>query len=624
MEMSGMEGGLGGMDMSSEGPFRPTNHKIALGVWYGIAGIVSVLTLTRIIRIFESRHRQRLHQKDPHCIPSRPRGFLTQAFATAIAILREISYSQPIYFTGRFSKYLSPLPLGRWLILAFYWVVLLCSLWSNTILSPSSSMYGYKWEIVAFRAGWVSVTQIPFIYLLSCKFNPISILTGISYERFNWLHRWAARTMFLTIIVHWCFFFREWSLADFVKLEIQMMPMVKYGFGAWAVTGWMVLSGFGFFRSLSYEVFVAQHICAAATLLWLLNMHIPSYAKYNVYMAIGFVSLDWSARVVWGISRNTHFFTRTRVLGYEARLEPLPGDMVKLTIENVDFLWVAGQHAYISVPRVRTFELHPFTIANAAHTGRDGQSKQLMMLIKAHSGFSRRLHKAATDSASNSRTYIAFLSGPWGNPPDLIHYETVILVACSSGATFVVPLLQDLVMKRACARKVVLHWIIRCEEHFGWFERDLVTLGKAAHDSHLSLQMFVHVTQYRINVTQERDSEKEAVKTFFAVDSNLDSSSSSSVAPSENEGTPLTPAEASNSQSHGPSLSLRYGGRPSIESVIRPAVEAAKGETAVVVCGGLAITAQTRTFVATLSDERAVHKGSGAQGIFVFTETYGW
>ena len=53
-------------------------------------------------------------------------------------------------------------------------------------------------------------------------------------------------------------------------------------------------------------------------------------------------------------------------------------------------------------------------------------------------------------------------------------------------------------------------------------------------------------------------------------------------------------------------------------------VEAAVGETAVVICGGLAITAQARTFVAALSDERAVHKGTGAQGIYLFTETYGW
>ena len=234
--------------MSTEGPFRPTNIRIAHGYWYGIAACIGLLATARIFRYLESIQRQKLNKKDPSVVPSRPQGHFSQACATATASLREIAYPQPIYFTGRISKYFSPLPLGRWLILLFYWTVLLCFLWTGTILSPSSPEYAYKWEIVGFRSAWVSVTQVPFIYLLSCKFNPISILTGISYERFNWLHRWAARTLFLTVIVHWSFFFREWYLANFVKLEIQMMPMVKYGFGAWSVVGWMVLSGFGFFK----------------------------------------------------------------------------------------------------------------------------------------------------------------------------------------------------------------------------------------------------------------------------------------------------------------------------------------------------------------------------------------
>lgn len=69
---------------------------------------------------------------------------------------------------------------------------------------------------------------------------------------------------------------------------------------------------------------------------------------------------------------------------------------------------------------------------------------------------------------------------------------------------------------------------------------------------------------------------------------------------------------------------MRHGARPALDSIIRRPVEEALGETAVVVCGGLSITADARTYVANLSDERAVHKGTGAQGIYLFTETYGW
>lgn len=328
------------MGSASEGGFRTANERLSHAYWYAIAGSVGLLTLIRVLRMWESMRRRAIQQREPNLIASRPRGRLAQAYATATATVREIAYPQPVYFTGRISKYFSPLPAGRWVILASYWTVLLCFLWSDTILGPSDPKYAYKWEKVGFRAAWVSIAQIPFIYLLSCKFNPISLLTGISYERFNWLHRWAARTIFLTVIVHWSYFIREWDIANFVKFEMEMMPMVKYGFGAWAVIAWMTLTGFGFVRAQRYEIFVAQHICAAATLLWLLWVHVPSYASYYIWMSVGFVAFDWGCRIVWALLRNSHALSSFRLKkpGYSVRLECLAGDMIRLVIDDVDFL----------------------------------------------------------------------------------------------------------------------------------------------------------------------------------------------------------------------------------------------------------------------------------------------
>ena len=64
--------------------------------------------------------------------------------------------------------------------------------------------------------------------------------------------------------------------------------------------------------------------------------------------------------------------------------------------------------------------------------------------------------------------------------------------------------------------------------------------------------------------------------------------------------------------------------RPNIEDWIRNAVEATGGETMVAVCGGKSLVACVRTTAATLSDERGVHKGTGAQGISVWSEHYGF
>lgn len=532
---------MDGMDMDM---FVTENQYRAKILWYLIAAWVGLLT---ILRFFG---------------PS-SKGYM----ATATAIYREFAYPQPIWFTGRFSKYFTPPPIGRIALLACYWIVILVLLWSDVLMEPTDPMYPYKWEKVGFRAAWISVTQIPFIFLLSCKFNPISLLTGISYERFNWLHRWVSRTVFITTIVHWSYFFTEWTLADFVQWEFKTMPMIKYGFGAFAVLGWTLLSGS--FRSVSYEIFVLQHIAAAAVLLWLLCIHVPSYAMYNIWLSVGFVAFDWSFRLLLALVRNIHFGKP----GYLARLENV-GDLTRLTAD-VGFTWKPGQHIYLSIPAVRPFELHPFTIAD---------SSKLTLLIQARSGFTKSLREGQ---------HRVFLHGPFGMPPTITQ-ETVVLIACSTGVSFTLPILQDL-LKRG-TRRIFFHWIVRKQEHLTWVS-DALDVANVATRNGVALSICTHTT----DLTQ------------------ASISSASSLSTDKDEKTLMQVSSVAS----GSSTSQSYG-RPQLDSMIRPAVESALGETAIIACGGLAFTAELRTYVALLSDERAVHKGTGAQGIFLFTETYGW
>ncbi|KAL1849542.1 ferric-chelate reductase Frp1 [Paecilomyces lecythidis] len=65
-------------------------------------------------------------------------------------------------------------------------------------------------------------------------------------------------------------------------------------------------------------------------------------------------------------------------------------------------------------------------------------------------------------------------------------------------------------------------------------------------------------------------------------------------------------------------------GRPNPQNIIRKALEQAEGESAVVVCGPPGLADDVRRSVVYLSDERAVHKGTGAQGIYLHVEAFGW
>lgn len=510
-----------------------------------------------------------------------------------------------------------------------YWSLILLALWQDVILTPDSPLYAYKWEKVAFRAAWVSITQLPMVYCLSCKHNIISWITGISYERLNWMHRWSAITLFFTIIVHWSYFFREWTLGDIVSMEISMMPMVRYGFAAWAVLGWLVITSFGFFRQLAYEFFVVQHIFAAFILLWLVHVHVPSYARYNIWMAVSFVVLDRGLRLILFMWRNNRRWRS----GYDTSLEILPGRAVEMIIRNVAFQWKAGQHVYIWVPSVGFFENHPFTIANSVNSAQTRGLNDMKLVIKACAGFSNRLYEkcASSERISDACKARVFLSGPWGKPPDLTPFDSVVLIASGSGAAFTTPLLESLASYPGFVRRIDFHWITPCVAELKWFEDQLISVLEMSENGHLYIQINLFVSrssnQFDMstspNDTNEKHDTLDAAKpsSSSATQSSHNSLTESSSITHETA-LPQTPPTLPLTSHANASIIFRK--HPSPDSLIRPALELAKGETAVVICGNSSLVADVRTYVSRISDERAVHKGTGAQGIFLFTEKFDW
>lgn len=635
--MSGMSG-MGGMDMSSDGMFKGTNMHIARVYWYLAAAIVALLGLRRVFEKLRTRVARATYTRTPYTIPSRPQNIVTHTYDTIIAICREIAYPQMWWLNGPISRYFNPPALGRCLFLLIYWVVILTMLWSNTILSSSSSMYAYKWEIVGFRAAWVSVTQLPLIYLLGGKMNLVSMITGISYERLNWLHRWVARTLFLTVIVHWSFFFREWWIADFVQLEIEMMPVVKYGFGSWAVLGWMVITGFGYFRQLSYEVYVFQHIVSFTVLLWLVYSHVPAYATYNVWLSIAFIAIDRGSRTLLLILRNTHLRRSNDgsrplyVFGYCANLKATADGYILMTVRNVGFSWKAGQHIFISIPLCGILQSHPFTISNLPN-----ESREVKFVVKARSGFTQKLLRYA--NVHHGRDVRAFVTPAYGSPPlDIVERsDSLILMATSTGASFIVPILQHAVRHANSIHRIRFNWVVRDVSQLEWFSEDIVTAAEraSANGVDVSIQAFITTRDVKVNHVDNASSSISSTLDIIEVENmNTDKEHSLFITKQKSIMTSEKNVKMIRVNPHhrvSPLSSQVYfdiriiAGRPmSLDDLIRPTVEESDGETAIIACGSVSFMAELRNYTAVLSDERAVHKGTGAQGIYLFTETYGW
>ena len=559
-----------------------------------------------------------------------------QVYATVTAIAREISYPQ-FHLKGWLSV-LNPPPLGRVLIVVSYWAVIAYLMTSNAIIDDA-----YYWERIGFRNAWISVTQVPLVYLLASKSSIIGYIIGSSHERLNWLHRWVSRTLLVTVTVHGFFFWAEWVRADFVTLELAMMPVVKYGLGAWAVLVWTFFTSLAPLRRVAYEFFVLQHIVSGAVFLWLLYVHVPSYAQYNIWLAIGAFTFDRLLRFSLLLYRNFRFNNRkcngTRRVGHQVELTAACGEITVVTVKDVHFPWKPGQHLYLWIPFLGPLESHPFTIASPHKTPDQCHCNEIQFAIRAQSGFSRRIHRYATKTqGKSSNSLTGFITGPYGTPLVWEAYESLILISASTGASFTLPILESILSCQTtiCTQRICFLLVVRNRSHVDFYVQRLSAAISRAETLGIELNVEIAITggtnslqisEHEIadheelsEVEKEKMEESEIitpVDSRSTSGSNLSSlyktllASNSGCDNGETESSPTPPRHIVYSYS-----------RPDIKAFIRRPVEATGGETSVAVCGGKSLVATIRNAVASLSDERAVHKGTGAQGIHLHVEEY--
>ncbi|KAI5863303.1 ferric reductase like transmembrane component-domain-containing protein [Durotheca rogersii] len=631
MDMDGMGGmgGMGEMSMSPKG-VSATNMSLARGFWYFVVAAVALLLIVRLVNLVQTWSRLRRIRTSSVQFPTKPTRWFAQLWATSTAVCREVSYPQ-LYIPIRGLSWMTPPPMGRILVLLVYWAVIVYMMVKDAIVSGAD-----HYERIGYRNAWVSVTQVPLLYLLASRTNVIAFITGTSYERLNWLHRWVARTLFVTATVHGFHFYASWLLWDGVEIEMEMMPMVKYGFGAWGILLWMTVTSFKPFRSMAYELFVIQHILAAVAFLCVIYTHVPRNAKYNVWFAIAALCFDRACRLALLFWQNVKLrlgdsgCKGVQRIGHQTQLSAMGDSMTVLTIKDVHFKWKTGQHLYLWLPRVGPFEVHPYTIASSHQMPDTCICNSIQLVVRSHSGFSKRLNTFVRkqEELGRRQTLRAFVLGPYGNPPQWTAFETLVLIAASTGASFTVPILESVLdpHSASCIKRVDFLLAARQGEEIAFYhERLHEAIGRA---KSAGIELIVRIavtgngqldTMTDISGTSSRGSgisrEKAGIEEEIK--------SSESVGGIGGAVQPLMSASRQPLSPIGSDSHIHHSAaRPDIARFIRIAVEATGGETGVAVCGGQSLVAEVRTCVAKLSDERAVHKGTGAQGIYLHVEEY--
>lgn len=241
-------------------------------------------------------------------------------------------------------------------------------------------------------------------------------MTAWSYERLNVLHQVAGYSTVIHVILHtscYCSYFVNAGRSSRL-LHIEEIFGMAAGvcFFSLAFSGMVI-------RNWWYELFYYLHISFWIIGIVMVGLHQPEFSKKIIYVTC-------VCGGIWVIDR---LIRMARLAIYsvsnEVTIQPLPNGATRVTLKKPPIGAVSGKHCFLWIPRVRSCETHPFTIA---------AMDPLEFVITSYDGFTRDLHQYALRHPGVSLK--ASVDGPYGTFPDAIDCDRMVLVSGGSGASF--------------------------------------------------------------------------------------------------------------------------------------------------------------------------------------------
>lgn len=489
------------------------------------------------------------------------------------------------------------------------------------------------------RIGVMAYAIIPFSVMLATRESLLSLITGVPYQNFMFIHRWMGYIIYVQSALHTI----GWTLVE-AKLY-QPQPKVwntwiAQAYAIWGVVAMVLVTlilGFSLppvIRWTGYEVFRKMHYIMAMLFIGACYGH---WKNLGVFMI--------AALIVWFVDR---FFrlARTFVMHYDflpestsamhfqaanAKLTHFP-DAVNGDVVRMDFLhnhtpWQVGQHFYLCFPESSMWQSHPFTPLSLPGLAKGGQ--QHSYVFRAKGGETKKIAdiamkkiSAALASASDEKTASTsvrqqltadaimptakvILTGPYGadhvKELDRSPGLNVLFIAGGTGITFVLPVLFHLMTaptpRGSSNRKLELIWAVRQHDDLAWVQPELDTLRAASQRMGLVIRVFV-TRESDIEATTPAVSEEKLPEMGIQPASCCDDTSSNT---------------SSSIQKHGQRrhfVEEALNARPSVPSLIASFVErTVSGPTMVYTSGPPSMITDVRRSVAAQNSARKVFAG---------------
>lgn len=386
----------------------------------------------------------------------------------------------------------------------------------------------------ADRVGAMAYALTPLTVLLSTRESLLSLITGLPYHHFNFLHRWTGRIIFLQSFLHTL----GWTIVEgnlyrpqpsiyksFIQEQYIIFGIVAQIF----ITFLYIFSTNWAIKWTGYEFFKRSHYAIAILYLGACWGHWDGLACWMIASII-LIALDKFIRIIRTAFLHVGYRKEKPGLGFRCAQASLryfasgpngEDEVVRIEFNWEHCAWTPGQHFYLCFPELSLWQSHPFTPCSLPD-GREKTQKHVY-LVRVASGITTRLAALAKSGNGNSSdgqemTVMTnvILCGPYGRFTSAVTKSSnMLLLAGGTGVTHVLPMAYDALGAAAHAEKIRaidLVWIVRHAADLQWLASEISDLRAQLSDNKSN------ALRIRIFVTREAGTSGSAV---------LDSTSSS-------------------------------------------------------------------------------------------------
>ncbi|KAF3760031.1 hypothetical protein M406DRAFT_343643 [Cryphonectria parasitica EP155] len=413
-------------------------------------------------------------------------------------------------FAPRILGHVTRLQVVVLLILAAYLVILsFAGIVYKTWITPvkgSPGLHNTRTSLGPFadRVGVLAYALTPLSVLLGSRESLLSLITGIPYQSFLFLHRWVGYMILIQSSVHTLGWIvveaRLYQPQPTTWNELAAEPYIQWGFVALGLLVLLcVLATPLGIRLTGYEFFRKAHYVLAMVYIGALIGH---WEQLQCFLIPGILLwfVDRLGRMVRTALLHYQWLPAKARWGFEsvpARLthwtDEEAGDVVRLDFEHVQQPWQAGQHFYLCFPEGSVWQSHPMTPLSLPVADSAGRVRH-SYVIRARKGETKKLAQIASTkhAAVGEITTPVVMTGPYGLDmvSDLPSGSNVLCIAGGTGITFVLPVLLRLVRDRPRkGRKVELVWAVRKDVDVRWVENELeeIQSARCSHGIHVDV-----------------------------------------------------------------------------------------------------------------------------------------